>query len=185
VPSPEAGIGGEDGDLVERADPGDQFVHVRSVGEGHLLPAQGRDPDHWPAPAAFAPGGLGLGEQVQRGHEDEHTAGAKLFGAASGDEGLAGSGRHDHLSAEPPLGHSRSCRQFECLEYRVHGFPLVGTEFLHHHSGLPSHASWTKGRTPHDARTPLKTPQDGPRPLHRDPRSTFLIYNGRSHAESS
>ncbi len=40
----EGGVGGEHGDLVERADPGDQLVHVRGVREGRLRPPEDETP---------------------------------------------------------------------------------------------------------------------------------------------
>jgi hypothetical protein len=62
----------------------------------------------------------------------------ELLSAPGGHEALAGSGSHDHLSPETTLRHKRSCRKFQRPQHRINGFSLVGAEFLHWHSDLPS-----------------------------------------------
>lgn len=78
------------------------------------------------------PLGLGLREQVQRGHQHQHPARPQLLRAAHGHQGLARAGRHDHLRPQPPLGHSRPRRQFERAQHRVDSLTLMGTESLRH-----------------------------------------------------
>ncbi len=101
----EAGVRGVHGHLVQAARPLHQLVHIRGVGEGHLLTAQRGDPDHRPPAASLAPRGLGLGEQVQRGYEHQHTARVELLRAADRHPGLPGPGRHDHLRSKPSFRH--------------------------------------------------------------------------------
>jgi hypothetical protein len=61
---PQRGIRGEHGDLFQMTSPLHELVHVRGVGEGHLLPTQRGHTDHRARATAGAPGRLGLGEQI-------------------------------------------------------------------------------------------------------------------------
>ncbi len=132
----EGGVGREHGDLVERPHPGGQLADVRRAGEGRVLAPQGGDADHGARAAGLPPGSLGLRQQVQRRHEHRHTARPEFVRALRGHQGLARTGRHDDLRAQPALRDSAGRGHLKGGPYGVYSLTLVGTEHRHEQSPL-------------------------------------------------